>query len=186
MATAVEINSDTTYPGVAFMADGNGEGADTAGLRYETARLKEENERLNQEMRREHEMYIRNLADFDNYRRRVERERAQAAQAGKRELILRLLELMDDFERALDDERDDPQSPAVSLRAIRHRLVGLLAAQGVTSFESKGQHFNPLLHETVGLAQSDTAEPGTVLCEISRGWQWGDELLRPARVKLSQ
>jgi molecular chaperone GrpE len=186
MATAVGIHSDTIYPGVPFMADDNGEGPDTTGLRDETARLKEENERLNQEMRREHEMYIRNLADFDNYRRRFERERAQAARAGKRELILPLLELMDDFERAIDDEQSGPQPPAVSLRTIHHRLAGLLASQGVTSFESKGQHFNPLLHENVGLTQSDTAESGTVLYEISRGWQWGDELLRPARVKVAQ
>jgi molecular chaperone GrpE len=186
MATAVGIDSDIACSGVAFMIEGNGEGPVTAGLRDETARLKEENERLNQEMRREHEMYIRNLAEFDSYRRRVERERAQAAQAGKRELILPLLEVLDDFDRALQQAQDDSQSLVRGLRTIQHRLNGLLAAQGVTSFDSRGRHFNPLLHEAVGLAQSDTAEPGTVLYEFSRGWQWGDELLRPARVKIAQ
>jgi molecular chaperone GrpE len=105
------------------------DGADE--LRSEIERLKEENERLNHELRREHEMYIRNLADFDNYRRRVERERAQAARAGKRELVLPLLEVMDDFERAIERAKNDPQLEAAGFRAVYSRLAGLLAAQGV-------------------------------------------------------
>jgi molecular chaperone GrpE len=152
----------------------------------ETDELQREIERLNHELQREHEMYIRNLADFDNYRRRVERERAQATQAGKRELILPLLELMDDFERAIEHMNDDPQSVVVGLRTIHRRLAGLLAAQGVTAFDSQGNYFNPQLHEAVGSAESERAEPGTVLEEVSRGWRWGNELLRPARVKVSQ
>lgn len=159
---------------------------EAAESRSEIGRLTEENERLNHELRREHEMYVRNLADFDNYRRRVERERAQAAQAGKRDLILPLLEVMDDFERALQQANNDPQSVAVGLRAIHRRLAGMLAAEGVTAIESRGKYFNPLLHEAVGVVESEQAEPGTVLEEISRGWRRGNELLRPARVRVAQ
>jgi molecular chaperone GrpE len=152
----------------------------------ETERLKEEIERLNHELRREHEMYVRNLADFDNYRRRAERERAQAAQAGKRDLILPLLEVLDDFERALQHAHDDPQSSDMGLRAILRRLERLLAAEGVTPFESLGKYFNPLLHQAVGAVKSGGGEPGTVIEEVSRGWRLGDDLLRPARVKVAQ
>ena len=60
-----------------------------------------ETERLKEELRREHDMYLRALADFDNYRRRVERERSSAAHSGKRDVILSLLEVMDGFDRAL-------------------------------------------------------------------------------------
>ncbi len=149
-------------------------------------RLKEENERLNHELRREHEMYIRNLADFDAYRRRVERERAQAAQAGKRELLLPLLEVMDDLERAIEGANGDSQLAASGLRAIHRRLAGLLAAQGVMTFDSHGKYFNPLLHEAVDTVESGGGESGTVFEEVSRGWRWGDELLRPARVRVAQ
>ena len=109
-----------------------GEEPEAAESRSETERLKEEIERLNHELRREHEMYVRNLADFDNYRRRAERERAQAAQAGKRDLIMPLLEVMDDFERALQHAHDDTQSLAMGLRAVYRHLAGLLASEGVT------------------------------------------------------
>ena len=163
-----------------------GEEPEAAESRGETERLKEEIERLNHELRREHEMYVRNLADFDNYRRRVERERAQAAQAGKRDLIMPLLEVMDDFERALQHAHDDTQSLGVGLRAVYRRLAGLLASEGVTAFESLGKYFTPLLHEAVGAVEGERAEPGTVIEEVSRGWRLGDDLLRPARVKVAQ
>lgn len=151
-------------------------------LAGEVARLREENRRLREELRREHEMYLRNLADFDNYHRRAERERAQAAQAGKRELILALLGVVDDFERALQ------QAPALtdSLHSVYRRLISLLAAEGVTAFESVGEHFDPAWHEAVSLTESGEAGPGVVLEEIRRGYRWGAELLRPAQVRVAQ
>ncbi len=114
------------------------EGLDEADeWRSEIERLKDENERLDHEYRREHEMYIRNLADFDAYRRRVERERAQAAQAGKRELILPLLDVMDELEQAIERANDDPQSAPAELRAIHRRLAGLLAEQDVAAVDNQ-------------------------------------------------
>ena len=59
-------------------------------------------EQLKQELAREHDMYLRALADFDNYRKRVERERAAATRGGKREVMRPLLEVVDGFDRALD------------------------------------------------------------------------------------
>jgi len=163
-----------------------GEDAAVIGPESETARLREENERLRSELRREHEMYVRSLADFDKYRRRVERESARAAQAGKRELLLPLLEVIDDFERALHHTSDDPLLLVAGVRMIHRRLAELLAEQGVTAVESRGKYFNPLLHEAVSFVKDEKAEPGTVLDEISRGWRLGNELLRPARVRIAQ
>lgn len=148
--------------------------------------LQAENARLKEELRREHEIYLRNLADFDNYRRRVERERASVAQAGKREMVLSLLDVLDDFERALEHIDEAPDSVSAGLVAIHRRLAGLLEAQGVTPFESVGQRFDPALHEAVGSVESDEQEPGAVLDEVSRGYRWGEELLRPARVRVAR
>jgi molecular chaperone GrpE len=157
-----------------------------AELSAETARLKEENERLRSELRRINEIYICNLADFDDYRRRLERVRERAAQAGKRELILSLLELMDDFERALNQIPGDIRPMVAGLDGIQRRLVALLEEQGVTAFDTQGKQFNPLLHEAVDYIDGQGAEPGTVVAEISRGWQCGGDLLRSARVRVAQ
>src|SRR5258708_6595657 len=68
--------------------------------------------RLTEELRREREMHLRALADFENYRRRVERDREMEARRGKREIILSLLDIVDNFDRALKHIGDSP--PAVS------------------------------------------------------------------------
>lgn len=143
-------------------------------------------ERLKEELRREHDMYLRALADYDNYRRRVERERATAARSGKRELILQLLEVLDGFDRALLHVGNAPSSVSEGLQLLQRKLLSVLEAQGVTPLQSLGETFNPELHDAIGTVKSEDVEPGTVADEVQRGYRWGDDLLRPARVRVAQ
>jgi len=143
-------------------------------------------ERLKQALNREHAMHLRALADFDNYRKRVQRERESAAQAGKRQLVLALLDVMDDFERALAYANTAPESILRGARVIHQRLTDLLQGQGVVPYTSTGQPFDPALHEAVDVINTDRATPGVVLNELSHGYRWGDEVLRPARVRVAQ
>lgn len=143
-------------------------------------------ERLKEELRREHEMYLRALADFDNFRRRVERERSTAARSGKREILLPLLEVLDGFDRALDHLRGAPSSMSEGFQAIHRKLLGLLEAHGVVPLKSLGETFNPELHEAMGSVQSEEYEPGAVAEEVQRGYRWGNDVLRPARVRVAQ
>jgi molecular chaperone GrpE len=145
-----------------------------------------EHKRLKAELSREHELYLRTLADFDNYRRRVERERASSAHAGKRELVLPLLEVLADFDRALEHLGDVPEWMSSGFVAIYRRLNSILQAQGIVPHESLGDRFNPARHEAIGMTESQDIEPGTVVAELSRGYRWGDEVLRPARVRVAQ
>ncbi|HKP88067.1 MAG TPA: nucleotide exchange factor GrpE [Blastocatellia bacterium] len=143
-------------------------------------------ERLKEELRHEHDMYLRALADFDNYRRRVERERAAAARSGKRELLVSLLETLDGFDRALRHIGESPSPVTEGLRAIHRKLLSLLEAQGVTPIKSVGESFNPEFHDAIGTVQADDYEPGTVADEVQRGYAWGEEVLRPARVRVAK
>ena len=143
-------------------------------------------DRLKEELRREHEMYLRALADFDNYRKRVERERATAARNGTREIILSLLPVLDGFDRALEHLGSKPSPMTEGLLAIHRKLMGLLEAQGVTPFNSVGETFNPELHEAIGSVKSDAHESGEIVDEVQRGYRWGDEVLRPARVRVAE
>ena len=143
-------------------------------------------ERLKEEMRQEHEMYLRALADFDNYRRRVERERGNAARNGKREMILSLLELLDDFDRALQQTSDTPSSMTGGVQILHRKLLSLLEAQGVTPYKSLGEAFSPERHEAIGSVESDKYESDIVMEEVQRGYRWGDEVVRPARVRVAQ
>ena len=151
-----------------------------------TAEADAEIERLKAELRREHEMYLRALSDFDNFRRRVERERASASQSGKRAIILPLLDVLDNFDRALPYVVEAPPALSEGLQAIQRRLLALLEAQGVTPFRSLGEVFDPALHEAIGSAPSENRQPGSVADELQRGYRMGDEVLRPARVRVAQ
>jgi molecular chaperone GrpE len=130
-------------------------------------------------------MYLRALADFENYRRRVETERTSAARREKREIILSLLELLDGFELALQHVGDAPSSWTEGVKTIYRKLVNLLERQGVVPIQSLGQAFDPKLHEAIDSVRSDDYSPGTVVDEVQRGYRWGDELLRSARVRVA-
>ena len=143
-------------------------------------------ERLKEELNGEHERYLRLLADFNNYRRRSERERSRAARSGKREIILALLDVLDGYDRALQHMDDAPASIAEGVEALHRKFLGLLQAQGVTPMLALGEVFNPELHDAIGLMESEELEPGTVAEEVQRGYRWGDEVLRPARVRVVQ
>jgi len=152
----------------------------------ENSSATQEIERLKQELSRERDMHLRTRADFDNYRKRVQREWDSAAQAGKRQLVLALLDVMDDFERALSYANTAPESILAGARVIHQRLTDVLRAQGVVSYPSAGQPFDAALHEAVDAVQTDQARSGVVLDELSHGYRWGDEVLRPARVRVAQ
>src|SRR5262245_22166434 len=102
-------------------------------------------ERLQQELSREHDLHLRALADFDNYRKRMQRERDSATQAGKRQLVLALLDVMDDFERALAYANTAPESILTGARVIYKRLIDLLKKQGVVVYTITDQAFDPEL-----------------------------------------
>jgi molecular chaperone GrpE len=141
---------------------------------------------LKEELREKNDLYLRALADFDNYRKRVERDQAEAARAGKREIALTLLETLDSFDRALEHVHEDPASMIDGVRAIHRRIMRQLEGQGITQFASRGEPFDPNLHEAVASIESDQYESGTVVDELQRGYRWGDKVLRPARVRVAR
>ena len=143
-------------------------------------------ERLTQALSREHDMHLRALADFNNYRKRMQREWDSASQAGKRQLVLALLDVMDDFERAFAYASTAPESLLAGTRVIHQRLSDLLQAQGVVPYKSVGEPFDVALHEAVDAIKTDQAQSGVVLDELSHGYRWGHEVLRPARVRVAQ
>jgi molecular chaperone GrpE len=143
-------------------------------------------EGLRAELQQEHDRYLRTRADFENYRRRVERDRDVAARQAKRDLLKALVDLADGFDRALVHIDDSPGSVAAGLHGMQRRLSSLLEAEGVKSFESVGQPFDPTRHEAMATVRDGGGAPGTVVDEAGRGYLWNEELLRPARVRVAE
>jgi molecular chaperone GrpE len=145
-----------------------------------------EAEELRAELQQERDRLLRTRADFENYKRRVERDRDVTARQVKRELLLALVDLADGFDRALLHVDESPDSVAAGLHGMQRRLCSLLQAEGVRSFESVGQRFDPTRHEAVASVRDEGGAPETVVDEAGRGYLWNDELLRPSRVRVAQ
>jgi molecular chaperone GrpE len=142
-------------------------------------------ESLEHELKSEHDLYLRALADFDNYRRRIDRERAQLGREALRRFILQLLDVVDDFERFLNIVESETSPFVNGMRVVHGKFLRVLEAEGVRPFHSVGKPFDPSRHEAAGTAPAGEYPPGTVVEEIRRGYRWGaseNELLRTARV----
>ncbi len=137
-------------------------------------------------LQEERDRHLRTRSDLENYRRRVERDRDQAVRLAKRELLLALVELADGFDRALVHIDDSPGSVAIGLHGMLRRLSSLLEAEGVRSFESVGERFDPNRHEAVATVRDSASARGTVVDEAARGYFWNDTLLRAARVRVAE
>jgi len=133
------------------------------------------------------DLYLRTLADFDNYRKRIERERDEIGAAGKRDVLLGVVDVVDNFERAANaaDDSEVDDAFATGIQAIFRQLRRLLLAHGVEPFVSVGKPFDPERHEAVALVPSDDVPEDTVVGEGRPGYTWNGKLLRPARVFVS-
>jgi molecular chaperone GrpE len=149
------------------------------------ADLTKEIERLHENIRDEHDLHLRTMADFKNYRRRIERDGNKLAEDGKREIILPLLDIIDDLDKTLKWEDNGGQNLIKGVQNIRKKLLALLETLGVFSFDSVGELFNHDLHEAVSMAENEDIEQGTVVDELRRGYLWKNELLRPAQVRVA-
>ena len=138
-------------------------------------------EELRRGLGEQQDRYVRLLADFENFRRRMAREHERARHEGRRDALLALLPALDTLERALAAGSTD--TPFYEGVVATHRLfLDALRELGVEPVQSEGQPFNPNQHEAVATVPADDVEPGTVTREVRRGWRFGHELLRPAQV----
>ena len=150
-------------------------------------------EALRNELRETKERLLRQIAEFQNYRRRTEQEKNTLIQAGKVQVIQQMLELVDDFARSMDaakllEENQDDVPPMYSslkdgVVMIYEKLQRELKRLGVEPIEAVGQPFNENEHEAMMQqpAPDDTAA-GTVLNEIQKGYRMGERVLRHSKV----
>lgn len=130
--------------------------------------------------------YLRERAEMDNFRKRQERVAVDRVRREKRELLHKVLEVMDNLDRAMRFEESlDRESLHQGLRMVQWQLNELLKGEGLEPVPTVGQPFDPHIHEAVETVESDEHPEGTIVEEIRKGYMLGDEMLRPARVKVS-
>ena len=143
-------------------------------------------ETLEQDLKSEHDLHLRALADFENYRRRIERDRARLGTEALRNFMSGLLDVVDDLERFLNFVGEETSTSMDGVRFVHQKLLGLLEKEGVRPFKSVGKAFDPLLHEVVSTVPAEDTPEGTIVQEARRGYKFKDDILRPARVVVAR
>jgi len=144
--------------------------------------VEEEADHLKTELDHVRDIYLRKLAEFDNFRKRVEREREEHRLAGVAEMVRELLPVLDNFERALQHAEDDSGAFLQGVEMIAKQLWDTLEVRGVQEVNPIGQPFDPELHEAVQRVEDSQHPPGTVAWVMLKGYTMGDRLIRPAMV----
>jgi molecular chaperone GrpE len=139
------------------------------------------------------ELAQRTKADFENYRKRMAAEIQAASVRGKVELAAQLIGVIDNLERALAAAGVEPggeEAPAEPLAEgffLTYReLCAALGRAGIESFDPTGERFDPTRHEALQKMPVEGSEPGTVVETMQKGYLLGEQLIRPARVVVSE
>ncbi len=127
--------------------------------------------------------YLRTMAELDNLRKRAARDVEAARRAGVERLAGELLPIIDSLEMGLDSATSASVESLVAGKQATLRLLrSAFDKFGIELIDPAGHPFDPQLHEAMSMQPSPTAEPGSVLIVLQRGYRIGDRLLRPARV----
>ena len=157
---------------------------------------------LLEDTQRERDEYLelakRTRADFENYRRRAADEVREAERRGKSSLAREGIPSLDNLERALRAAGIDPDSDddgegngdggglAHGVRLVYREIRSTLERAGVETYDPTGERFDPRWHEALATRAQEGSEAGVVLETVEKGYRLDGQVLRPARVVVSQ
>ena len=131
---------------------------------------------------------LRQMAEFENFRKRTDKEKSQQFELGQGNVLEKLLPVVDNFERGLaavpDEEKDG--AFADGMNKIYKQLIKQLEDLGVTPIEAVGKEFDPNLHNAVMQVESQEYESGIVAQELQKGYMFHDTVLRHSMVAVAQ
>ncbi len=130
----------------------------------------------------------RQMAEFDNFRKRTEKEKAQMFEVGVKSVIEKILPVVDNFERGLasvpEDRKEDPI--AQGMDKIYKQLMTELENLEVKPIDAVGKEFNPDFHNAVMQVESEEYESGMVAQELQKGYMYRETVVRHSMVSVVQ
>lgn len=130
----------------------------------------------------------RQMAEFENFRKRTEKEKAAMFETGAKSVIEKILPVVDNFERGLqaipEEERNTPFAEGMNM--IYKQLMTELESIGVKPIEAVGTQFNPDFHNAVMQVESEEYEEGMIAQELQKGYTYRDCVVRHSMVAVTQ
>jgi molecular chaperone GrpE len=168
--TTININADENIDGTQHLNDPVEEESELEKLREELAEARDR--------------YLRQAAEFDNYKRRNARERIELIQTAGRDVITDLLDVLDDSERAQKqmETTEDVSLVKEGVQLVFNKLRNILSSKGLKPIEAVNKDFNVDLHEAVTEIEAGEEMKGKVVAEVQKGYYLNDKIIRFAKV----
>ncbi len=168
----------------------NGNAGFEESLKQIEAELKlaqEKNIELEKQLNEYKDSFLRKVAEFENYKRRVENEQSNLLKYAAEHFIKNILPVYDDLERSLNHIGDENsfESLKKGLELVYDKFTKTLHNQGVKQIDAKGKPFDVDLHEALMQQPVEGVSPHTVLEVIEQGYIYKDKVLRHAKVIVS-
>ena len=126
----------------------------------------------------------RNMAEFDNFRKRTEKEKSSMYVIGAKDIIEKILPVVDNFERGLAQApQDDPF--ADGMEKIYKQLTTTMEGMGVEPIEAVGKEFNPDFHNAVMHVEDESVGENIVVEELQKGYTYKGFVVRHSMVKVA-
>lgn len=129
----------------------------------------------------------RQMAEFDNFRKRSEKEKSMMFDMGAKNVIEKILPVVDNFERGFTtvEAADKDDAFVQGMQQVYKQLMTELEAIGVTPIEAVGQEFNPDFHNAVMQVECEEYESGIIAQEFMKGYMYKDSVVRHSMVSVA-
>ena len=152
-------------------------------------KLQKELDEANEKVALLEDKYLRQVAEFDNYRKRTIKEKAEIIKNGGERVMESILPVLDDFERAMANMAKDENAAEMltGVELIYNKFIGILKQNGLQKIETEGADFDTDFHEAIALVPTpDEALKGKVLDCVQTGYTLNDKVIRHAKVAVGQ
>ena len=129
----------------------------------------------------------RQMAEFDNFRKRTEKEKSQMYEIGAKDIIEKILPIEDNFERGLGSMNEEEKATpfAEGMEKIYKQLMTTLESLGVKPIDAVGQEFNPDFHNAVMHVEDEELDENIIAEEFQKGYMYRDSVVRHSMVKVA-
>ena len=171
----------------AEQAEPQEETAEKAESEKETGKIAPKKDPKDQKIEELEDRLKRNLAEFDNFRKRTEKEKSAMFDMGAKSILEKLLPVIDNFERAFSTVPEDPEAAqyAKGMEMIYRQLLKNLEDAGATPIDCKGKPFDPNYHNAVMHVEDESLGENVIVEEFQKGYMYKDSVLRYSMVKVA-
>lgn len=149
--------------------------------------FKKKKDKRDEQIEELNDRLMRNMAEFDNFRKRSEKEKSQMFEMGAKDIIEKILPVIDNFERGLKTLSEEEREGAFAkgIEAIYKQFMTTLEGAGVKQIEAVGTEFDPNLHNAVMHVEDEEVGDNVVVEEFQKGYMYRDTVVRHSMVKVA-